>query len=170
MAQGRQFVALVALVAGLALASLGCAAARVQDEPDLTGREAAPAPAPQPAPAAEPVIKLPRVGLQRLPPPTAPDADQDGDGFTPAQGDCDDQNRSAHPVAPEVCNGTDDDCDGELDEGVSMRLWRDADGDLYGDPASAVEACPQQMSLGWVANGADCDDADPARNPQRGGC
>ncbi|MBM4371316.1 MAG: putative metal-binding motif-containing protein [Deltaproteobacteria bacterium] len=61
-------------------------------------------------------------------------ADEDGDGFgaglppcvctgTPeicaaqAPGDCDDEDPDAHPGLPELCNGVDDDCDGQTDEG-----------------------------------------------------
>ena len=49
--------------------------------------------------------------------PTATDAD--GDGFAAGE-DCDDGDASVHPGAPEVCNGADDDCDGEADAGA----WR----------------------------------------------
>src|SRR5262245_44469098 len=43
--------------------------------------------------------------------------DQDQDGFTVEAGDCDDSNPDVHPGAPEVCNGIDDDCDTQTDEG-----------------------------------------------------
>ena len=60
--------------------------------------------------------------------------DADGDGFgdlaQPSQacpvpagysviaGDCDDTSPTRYPGAPELCNGLDDDCDGQVDEGL----------------------------------------------------
>jgi len=41
--------------------------------------------------------------------------DADDDGFTGVEGDCDDANPDVNPDAAEVCNGLDDDCDGETD-------------------------------------------------------
>jgi hypothetical protein len=43
--------------------------------------------------------------------------DRDGDGWTVAQGDCDDTNPAVHPGAPEVCDLVDDDCNGVIDDG-----------------------------------------------------
>ncbi len=38
-------------------------------------------------------------------------------GYSDLNGDCDDQNASISPAADEVCNGVDDDCDGQIDIG-----------------------------------------------------
>ncbi len=46
--------------------------------------------------------------------------DADGDGFTVAQGDCNDANPAIHPGAAELCNGIDDNCDGTVDEGFDV--------------------------------------------------
>ncbi|MBI3756537.1 MAG: hypothetical protein HY267_01020 [Deltaproteobacteria bacterium] len=46
--------------------------------------------------------------------------DADGDGFTVAQGDCNDTNAAIHPGAVELCNGIDDNCDGTVDEGFDV--------------------------------------------------
>ena len=43
------------------------------------------------------------------------DPDGDGDGFLPPE-DCDDDDPEVHPGAEEVCNGLDDDCDGDVDD------------------------------------------------------
>jgi hypothetical protein len=43
-------------------------------------------------------------------------ADDDLDGYSEFQGDCDDASDVVFPGAPEVDNGLDDDCDGEIDE------------------------------------------------------
>jgi hypothetical protein len=88
--------------------------------------------------------------------------DADGDGF-PASEDCDDDDPAIHPDASELCNGADDDCDGDTDEGVTLTFWADSDGDGVGDPAAPVEACA--LEDGLVDNADDCDDSDPAVNP-----
>ena len=43
--------------------------------------------------------------------------DRDGDGFFDDV-DCDDNNPAVHPGAAEVCDGVDNDCNGQIDEVV----------------------------------------------------
>jgi hypothetical protein len=43
--------------------------------------------------------------------------DSDNDGFDEASGDCDDLEAKVSPGAQEKCNGIDDDCSGEVDDG-----------------------------------------------------
>ena len=43
--------------------------------------------------------------------------DNDNDGYTENQGDCDDTNAQINPGATEIEDGIDNDCDGEIDEG-----------------------------------------------------
>lgn len=44
--------------------------------------------------------------------------DLDGDGYTLATGDCNDTSKQTSPIALETCNGIDDDCDDQTDEGA----------------------------------------------------
>jgi hypothetical protein len=103
-------------------------------------------------------------------------ADSDGDGFgdvsvyqdnclQPAGyvldgTDCDDLLAAVHPLAPELCNGIDDDCDLSTDEGApgTTTWYADSDGDGFGDPLSTLPACTQPV--GYVADATDCDDGD----------
>lgn len=73
--------------------------------------------------------------------------------------DCDDSDAglAVNPFAPEQCNGVDDNCNGEVDEGLSnLRPWfRDRDGDGFGDDTDRQTACAPPP--GYVARGGDCD-------------
>lgn len=69
------------------------------------------------AAAATPPASTGETGDTGIPDP-ALDQDQDGDGFTPNQGDCDDQQRDAAPGLIEVCaDRIDNDCNGRYDDG-----------------------------------------------------
>jgi hypothetical protein len=78
-------------------------------------------------------------------------------------GDCDDGNDDVHPEANESCNGADDNCDLEIDEGVTLPFHYDGDGDGYGDPDEEAFACEQPPK--HVSNGDDCDDGDDDVHP-----
>jgi hypothetical protein len=77
--------------------------------------------------------------------------------------DCDDGDADISPVDPERCDGVDNDCDGDIDEGVTETFHADADGDGYGDAASTTEACSPPS--GYSADDTDCDDTDAAIHP-----
>jgi MYXO-CTERM domain-containing protein len=91
--------------------------------------------------------------------------DADGDGYAACL-ECDDSNAAVYPGAVEVCDGLDNDCDGNIDlNAVDATSWyTDADGDTYGDAGStALLACIGPT--GTVSDSTDCNDADPATFP-----
>lgn len=90
------------------------------------------------------------------------DEDNDGDGYTGAD-DCDDNDSSINPNAREVCDGVDNNCDGQIDEGVKTTYYEDADGDGYGNMEVTQESCEQPP--GYVTDHTDCDDTRAAVNP-----
>ncbi|MBN2798134.1 MAG: putative metal-binding motif-containing protein [Deltaproteobacteria bacterium] len=77
-------------------------------------------------------------------------------GFSTQGDDCDDRQRLAWRNAKERCDGVDNDCDGETDEGVKRTFYKDKDHDGHGDPAAPVSAC--DAPTGTVSAGDDCDD------------
>ncbi len=83
--------------------------------------------------------------------------DADGDGYLSDE-DCDDSVANINPGEPEICDGLDNNCDGEIDEGVLRTFHLDEDGDGFGQATVAAEAC--EAPEGMVQNGGDCDDAD----------
>ena len=91
------------------------------------------------------------------------DGDEDGDGYYATADDCNDGDAAINPGATEICNGVDDNCDGATDEGVEQTWYQDADGDSYGDLATATSACTAPE--GFLADASDCNDRDPATYP-----
>jgi len=88
--------------------------------------------------------------------------DEDGDGYTVEQ-DCNDADPATSPAATELCDGIDNDCDGDIDEGVTTTWYVDSDGDGFGSMVETVESCAPADGL--VSTGTDCDDADAAVYP-----
>ncbi len=96
-------------------------------------------------------------------------ADADSDGFD-APADCNDNDPSLHPGAPELCDDIDNDCNSVIDD-LEVRWYADRDGDTFGSASEHVDACPTDVlpSLGsagvWVTVGGDCDDTNSAIGP-----
>jgi hypothetical protein len=86
-------------------------------------------------------------------------------GFVPNALDCNDASSYVNPDAIEICNGLDEDCDGENDNSVVFAtFYEDTDGDTYGDPATGQDFCLIPTEL-FVDNGDDCDDTNATINP-----
>lgn len=87
-----------------------------------------------------------------------------GDGIVTGR-DCAPDDPSVHPAQPEVCNHVDDNCDGGIDEGVTIPVFSDLDRDGAGQPGATVELCPQDVGDGYALFASDCDDRNPAIRP-----
>lgn len=112
-------------------------------------------------------------------PTTLGGRDLDGDGFESAvchndlpdggenRGtDCNDIDETIHPGQAEVCNYRDDNCNGQVDEGVSSIRFKDDDNDGWGTgPGAQGCVVPFTSHLG-----TDCDDSNPAIHPGQFRC
>jgi len=84
-------------------------------------------------------------------------------GYVEDASDCDDRTELSHPGADELCDGADNDCDGEADEEVKTTFYADQDADGFGDGLSTTEAC--NMPAGYVDDATDCDDLNNSLYP-----
>ena len=86
-------------------------------------------------------------------------------GYTSSSSDCDDLDDTAYPGGTEVCDGADNDCDGDTDEDATdEETWyADSDGDGYGDSSTTTTACDEPS--GYTDDDNDCDDGDADVNP-----
>ncbi len=106
------------------------------------------------------------------------DADSDGFGddatgvVTCAQpantvtigGDCDDADSTVYPGANELCDGLDNNCNNNIDEGLPITTYyEDLDGDTYG--SSVVITTCETLGNGFVLITGDCDDNNPNAYP-----
>jgi len=106
--------------------------------------------------------------------------DSDGDGFgliadsqclceatgkytAQAAGDCNDGDVDVFPGKIESCDAKDNNCNGQVDEGVTTTFYPDDDEDGFGASYSTKDAC--EPPEGYVAQGGDCNDFNDAISP-----
>lgn len=96
------------------------------------------------------------------------------DGYVSIGGDCDDSNDLTYPGAAEQCNGEDDDCDGDPDDGLPrpFQAYRDRDGDAFGAwgvDSNGRSLPPLRLCIlpedGVVLVRGDCNDEDSQTHP-----
>lgn len=98
--------------------------------------------------------------------PTTVGPDEDEDGYVGTECcngdncglDCASADRSINPATVEVCNGIDDNCNGEVDEGTQVQLYRDEDGDGFGVESDSTMDCAG--TSGYSPTPGDCDDTN----------
>ncbi len=79
-------------------------------------------------------------------------------------GDCDDGNLNLSPVAEEICDDIDNDCDGEIDENLTTSIYYiDNDADGFGS-GSAGDFC-SDPGINYSTNNDDCNDDDASIHP-----
>lgn len=102
-------------------------------------------------------------------------------GYVTDNTDLDDNNASVFPNATEICDGIDNDGDGQVDGLTSsncaagevcengscvaaITYYFDADADGFGDASNFITA-GSSAPTNYVLDNTDCDDSDPTTNP-----
>jgi hypothetical protein len=81
-----------------------------------------------------------------------------GAGYVTNQSDCDDALNTVYPGAPEICDGIDNNCNNQTDEGLTfITYYVDADNDGFG--AGAAQSLCEDPGVGYSLNNTDCNDA-----------
>lgn len=89
--------------------------------------------------------------------------DSDGDGFDEAKGDCNDFDPKVSPGAQEKCNGLDDDCNGDIDDGPlsDTPAWGDVGVCKQGGPVcQGDDGWTFELPDAWQENETLCDSLD----------
>ncbi|MFM7770615.1 MAG: putative metal-binding motif-containing protein, partial [Bacteroidota bacterium] len=85
-------------------------------------------------------------------------------GYVANNTDCDDANASTNPNATEICNSVDDNCDTQVDNGLTfVNYYADTDADGFG-AGSATSLCANP-GAGYATTNTDCNNNNAAVNP-----
>lgn len=87
-------------------------------------------------------------------------------GYVDNSDDCNDNNGDINPDAEEICDGIDNNCDGNADEGLTeYTFYIDTDNDGFGDMENSILSCDANTPDGYSDNSDDCDDTNEDINP-----
>jgi hypothetical protein len=81
----------------------------------------------------------------------ADDWDADGDGYSPAQGDCDDLEDRVHPAATDQCDGVDSNCNGLVDDDFNLDI------DAYGPRWMSLDSEGRALAIDYIFPSTDVD-------------
>ncbi len=85
-------------------------------------------------------------------------------GFVANKLDCNDGFPTIRPGQAEICDGIDQNCNGQIDENTVYQDWfRDADGDGFGNISDVVFQCVPPT--GYTSNSLDCNDLNQNIHP-----
>lgn len=85
-------------------------------------------------------------------------------GYVTNNLDCNDTVDAINPLAKDICNDIDDNCNGEIDENSVFELWyADSDGDSFGN--ILIDSISCRAIEGYVLDFTDCNDADATIYP-----
>lgn len=92
--------------------------------------------------------------------------DYDGDCIEDSNStlDCDPNNPAIGPNVLEICDGIDNNCDGQIDEGININLYVDNDNDGFGDEYNYIDNTCYQID-GYSSRIGDCNDNESTINP-----
>lgn len=82
-----------------------------------------------------------------------------GEGSSLFPDDCDDEDDAIYPGQDDTCDGLDNNCDGQIDEGLTQyTLYPDNDQDGYGSWVEAPTITCHEPTQNQAKNDDDCDD------------
>ncbi len=91
--------------------------------------------------------------------------------LTATTGDCNDNSAAVNSAAPEICDGIDNNCNSQTDEGLATTWYKDTDNDGYSDGTTQV-GCTRptgyKTAAELTATSGDCNDNNSSIHPGAG--